>query len=347
MKKSLFALAMLGVFAGVTHAENSIQIYGVIDSGVRNVTIVNGVGNNRTTMSSTGTFNSNRIGFKGIESLGSGLDAHFVLENGFNVGTGTLNNAANRLFERSAYVGLGNKSWGSLDLGRQYNLAFQTIAAYDPFAYKYPAIASAVAATAGLRFDNDIQYKGIFGPVLAGFEYAFGETSAFNTGSSKSIGAGYNAGPLAIGAAYTLRNIAGFNNKHWTAGAAYQSGAARVAAGYVDQKQERGAAADARTKWAWLGASYAINPAIEFTGAYYRTKQDGAANTAPAAGAIGLPAFTGEGKKDLYMLGATYALSKRTNFYAEIDYSKLSNGLIVAAPQDRQRGISAGINHLF
>lgn len=151
-------------------------------------------------MGSTGTFNSNRLGFKGVEDLGGGMNAHFTLESGFNTGTGALD-VANTIFNRTAAVCLGG-SRGSLDFGRQYTVAFKTIASYDPFGYKYPGIADAVRSTAGVRYDNDIQYIGTFGPLTVRAEYALGE-QAGNTsaGSNMAIGGTYAAGPLSVGAA--------------------------------------------------------------------------------------------------------------------------------------------------
>jgi predicted porin len=346
MKKSLLALAVLGAFAGAAQAQSSVQIYGSFDGGIRHETNVDTAGNNRwslgqrnsTTGIKSGTYNSNRIGFKGVEDLGGGLNAHFNLETGFDSGTGGLNNTGNQLFERQAAVGLGG-AWGNVDFGRQYTVAFKTIAVYDPFNYKYTGIASAIPATAGTRDNNSMQYYGTFGGVTARAEYALGEQAgSASNGSVQALGATYAAGPLSLGAAYTQRNDlagAGLDNKHWTVGGAYAFGPARVSVGYTDQKQdEAGAAADTKTKWSWVGASYAVTPAVELTGAYYRTKRDGNA------------AATTSGKKDLYMIGATYALSKRTNFYAELDHAKLKDGLRVNG-QDKQRGISLGINHLF
>ncbi|MGH8807172.1 MAG: porin [Noviherbaspirillum sp.] len=333
MKKSLLALAVLGAFAGAAQAQSAVTIYGSFDGGVRHRTNVNAAGDSNTTMGSNGTFNSNRLGFRGVEDLGGGLNAHFTLETGFNTGTGALD-VANTLFNRTAAVGLGG-SWGSLDFGRQYTVAFKTIASYDPFSYKYPAIASAVAATAGVRYNNDIQYIGKFGPVTARAEYALGETvGSTSTNSTLAIGGTYAAGPLSIGAAYTKRDIATFDLDHYTIGAGYKFGPARVTVGYTQQEQDVAATTvDNKTRFAWAGLNYAITPAVELTGAYYQTKNTGAA------------AFVG--KKDLYMFGATYALSKRTNFYAAIDYAKLEGALRVAAPQDKQTGVSLGINHLF
>ncbi|HEV2612451.1 MAG TPA: porin [Noviherbaspirillum sp.] len=339
MKKSLLALAVLGAFAGAAQAQSAVTIYGSFDGGVRHVTDVNAAGDSRTTMGSTGTFNSNRLGFRGVEDLGGGLKARFTLEAGFNTGTGGLDTptaagAPSVLFNRTAAVGLGG-NWGFIDLGRQYTNAFLTIAAYDPFVYKFPGIAQAVPATAGVRYNNDIKYTGTFGPVTARAEYALGEVAgSVRTGSARSISANYSSGPIAAGAAYTLRDVAGFDNDHWTVGGAYKFGPARVSIGYANEQQDVAVGADTETKFAWVGLNYAITPAIELTYAYYRNRRDAAAAAA-------------EGEKDLHMLAATYALSKRTNLYAEFDTAK-NEGVFRAAPnQSRQRGISIGVNHLF
>lgn len=340
MKKSLLALAVLGAFAGAAQAQTNVTIYGSFDGGLRRLSNVDAAGNDRLTMGSNGTYNSNRLGFKGVEDLGGGLNAHFTLESGFNTGTGTLNNTENRLFHRNAFVGLGG-SWGSLDLGRQLNVAYQTTTTYDPMRSKYTAIAPAsTIAALGTRYDNDIKYTGAFGPVTVRAEYALGEVAgSTSTNASQSIGAVYAQGPLSVGGVYAKRDVAGFDLNYWSLGGSYAFGPARVYAGYVDQKQDTATGIDTKTKFTWVGLSYAITPAIEITPAYYRQKVDGG-----VAGAL-------DGKKDLYMLSLTYAFSKRTNFYALIDYSKLDGALRVggnaAVNQDRQTGIAAGINHLF
>jgi predicted porin len=341
MKKSLLALAVLGAFAGAAQAQSAVTIYGSFDGGVRYQTDVNAAGDSRLTMGSTGTYNSNRLGFKGVEDLGGGLNAHFTLESGFNTGTGALD-AANVLFNRTAAVGLGG-AWGSVDFGRQYTVAFKTIAAYDPFGYKYPGIADAVRSSAGTRYDNDIQYIGTFGPVTVRAEWALGEVAGdTGRGSKKSIGGTYAAGPLSVGAAVNQRtDAADLDTDYYTLGAAFKFGDARVSAGYVNQEAETGTAAgDLKTRWGWVGVNYAITPAFELTGAFYKTKLSGAA----------------DGDKDNFMLAATYALSKRTNLYAGYDTAKYDGAMRVpavgtafgnAGGQDRMHGLSLGVNHLF
>jgi predicted porin len=383
MKKSLLALAVLGAFAGVAQAQTSVTIYGSFDAGVRDQNKQDAAGHSRVTMNSAGTYNSNRLGFKGVEDLGGGLNAHFTLETGFLSGSGT-NSDTSRFFNRSAFVGLGGQ-WGSLDLGRQYTVAFKTVGAYDPFNYKFTGIipTSQGSISAGTRFDNDIQYTGTFGPLTARAEYALGEQpGATSNGGAAAVGATFATGPFSVGAAYTRRNpsvgavpavvsaaglittpaVAGTfqKNTDWTVGGAATFGPARVAIGYSREKQDTSIGGQATQKNAWVGGSYDITPALGLTAAYYDTKADGFGTGAAAA--------NNSGKRQLFIVGATYALSKRTNFYADVDFARYRGALISGTTaanttnlvgggpqlglasnpgQSNQTGVSVGINHLF
>jgi len=379
MKKSLLALAVLGAFAGVAQAQTSVTIYGSFDAGVRYLKNADPAGHSVTTMGSTGTYNSNRLGFRGVEDLGGGLNAHFNLETGFNSGTGAQ---VGVLFNRTASVGLGG-AWGSVDLGRQYSVNFRTIGIYDPFNYKFTGIIP-LANQGGLtRLNNDIQYTGTFGPITARAEYALGEVAGSGrNGSTAALGATYAAGSFSAGAAYTIRKnnvlstatpasgvtglaaipagsiiaapatpLSSFENqRNWTVGGAFATGPARVAIGYAENRQDVGfGAPQLRVRDAWVGGSYNLTPALALTAAYYHTKLD--ANV--------------DGKRDLGIIGATYALSKRTNFYVDVDYARYKDAgrsLIQVVPgtaplstqagaalagRDRQTGVSVGINHAF
>jgi len=317
--------------------------------------------------------------------LGGGLNAHFNLEMGFDSATGALDNITGngatptnttnnvtRLFQRTALVGIGG-SWGSIDLGRQYSVSFKTIGAYDPFSYKYVGIiplASAAAGSSlsgstttgtfgGSRFDNDIQYSGNFGPVTARAEYALGEVAGqTSSGSAFAVGGTYTDGPISFGGAYTRKKPAAVTgslvmaantfaqNSQWTVGGAYTAGPLRVAAGYIDEKQESGGlaaiTADTRVRNAWAGVSYTFTPDMQLTGAFYQTKAE-----------VNRAGF-GEGRRNLLIVGGTYAFSKRTNLYFDIDRATLSGISRVGfspvpgtAMQDSQTGVSFGINHLF
>lgn len=363
MKKSLLAVAVLAIFGGAAQAQSSVTIYGSVDGGVRRVTNANAAGDSVLGMSngitSSGISNSNRLGFKGVEDLGGGMNAHFVLENGYVLGRGAFTGTSPLLFGRQAFVGLGG-GWGSLDLGRQYSIALKQLGSYDPMSYKFPTIVPlAFAASAdpgsGGRFNNDVQFTKTFGPMTARVEYAFGEVAGSSrSGSSQGAGLHYQDSAIAAGAVYTRRSqLVGAvyeDNNQWLVGGAYTAGPLRVAAGYIDETQDVGAA-EAKIKNTWLGGSYNFTPAFKLAGGFYKTK-----NTT-VAGA--------DGKRDLFILAGTYSLSKRTDLYLEVDRAKFTSAFsnqYTASPIGRpggnaagvgangqlsQTGISVGINHTF
>jgi len=137
MKKSLFALAAVGAFAGAAQAQSSVSVYGIYDGGWSgsNTQETNTSGTKTNAASSGfsgGESASSRIGFRGVEDLGNGLTASFNIELGFNAGTGevttaTSSNTANTTGItqgsdtgiRTAIVGLGSKEFGTLQIGRQ------------------------------------------------------------------------------------------------------------------------------------------------------------------------------------------------------------------------------------
>jgi len=371
MKKSLLALAVLGAFAGAAQAQSAVTIYGSIDSGVRYTSNNDAAGHSKFALN-TGTFNSNRLGFKGVEDLGGGLNAHFNVESGFNVKNGNQATAG-VLFDRGAFVGLGG-AWGSLDFGNQYSISFKTIGTYDPFSYKYIGIIPLAAASAGnqaqptyvttnvtgsARFNNDVQYSGKFGPITAYAEHAFGEQNgSFGNAAANAVGAVYADGPITVGGAYTVRKpnaanfgvpgVTGFqDNKHWTIGGAFTTGPVRIAAGYISEKQDLASGVDATTKNAWVGGSYNLSSEAALTAGYYETKFSATGGT--------------DTKRKLLIVGGTYALSKRTNLYANIDNAKFSgnttfttvntgvNPIAASQPTGKttQTGVSVGVAHVF
>lgn len=358
MKKLILALTAIGVFAGGAQAQSSVTVYGSVDGGIRHVTNANAAGQSRLSMGSNGTHYNNRLGFRGVEDLGGGLSARFILESGFNLGTGAQDNVSGQLFQRTASVGVAGP-WGAIDFGRQYSVAFKVGAPLSPFGSNYTGITPLAGAVAGSqvlgtptattpaanagagRFNNDIQYTGTFGPWTARGEYAVGEQAgSTSNGAAQAVGLSYASGPITVGGVYTkqtsnMRTTAApswQDHDQWLIAGAYKVSAWRASLGYIDDTVTTDTAGDRQTKWSWGGLEYRFTPALGVTGGYYQTKVSG-------GGAA-------TGKRDLYMIGATYALSKRTNYYVEIDSSK-HRGILRPNGQDRTRGISLGINHLF
>lgn len=328
----------------------AVTIYGSIDGGLRHETNVDAAGNSDTTMSSNGTFRSNRLGFRGTERLGGNNAVNFVLEMGFNSGTGALNNTNNVIFQREAHVGLSG-DWGALDVGRNYTVAYRTILAFDPFKFRYPSITYVLSSTNGIRKDNDVQYTGRFGEWTTRAEYALGEVAGHEDyGTTKAAGLNYAGHGLKAGASYSVaKQNAGTSAApdyrdytHYAYGASYDFGATTLAAGHVKQAQDTSARATT-SEWNWFGGDYQVNERVDVTAAWYRNEAYNARASAAAA--------VGEARKDLYMLGVTYTLSKRTTLYAEADRTKLAGGFATGGTtklnQTRQSGVAAGIMHMF
>lgn len=102
MKKMVlvsFAFAGSFVVQNVALAQSSVALFGVIDAGLNfdsNAQVGTSVsgprGSNKVSFQdgATGGIRNSRWGLKGVEDLGDGMRAIFVLENGFNIGNGTF-----------------------------------------------------------------------------------------------------------------------------------------------------------------------------------------------------------------------------------------------------------------
>lgn len=71
MKKSLLALATLGLFAGAASAQSSVTLFGIVDAAYGHVSAN---GKSVSGISNSG-INSSRLGFRGTEDIGGGLKA--------------------------------------------------------------------------------------------------------------------------------------------------------------------------------------------------------------------------------------------------------------------------------
>jgi predicted porin len=207
-KISLLSLALLGT-AGAAQAQNSVTLYGVIDTGISYVSRANEAGDTRWGMQN-GTLSGPRFGLKGQEDLGGGLKAIFQLENGFDPGTGQLNQGG-RLFGRQAYVGLTGNTWGTFTMGRQYDPSVDMVQPLTGDNYW-----GAAFATPGdidnydndLRVSNSVKYVS---PTFGGFQfegiYGFSNLAG-TTGQGQTWGGAlsYNNGALGLAASYLYAN---------------------------------------------------------------------------------------------------------------------------------------------
>jgi len=173
-------------------AQDSVSVYGIIDTGVLYTTNANTNGNGVFKMPSlTGTFPS-RLGFKGAEDLSGGNQALFVLEAGFGPDTGVMGQGG-RLFGRQSWVGLkGN--WGQVSLGRQYAMTYIATQKSDVMGPNIISISSLDAYLPNARTDNAIGYMGTFEGVTLGATYSFGRDASAAGGPAATNCAGEVAG---------------------------------------------------------------------------------------------------------------------------------------------------------
>ena len=125
MKKSLFALAAVTAFAGAAQAQSSVTVYGIVDVGYAggNARGSTAAAVNQGTFSmlqASGGLSSNRLGFRGVEDLGGGTSAKFVLESSLQANTDAWTPTW-----RQAWAGLAQKGLGEARIGTQNSMIWQ------------------------------------------------------------------------------------------------------------------------------------------------------------------------------------------------------------------------------
>ena len=236
MKKSLIALAAVAA-TGAAFAQSSVTLYGVVDTSVAHVKGEESVSG----MLSQGNSTS-RLGFRGVEDLGNGLKAEFVLEGQVNPDDGTGASKDKGFdFTRQSTVGLTSSEFGTVRLGRALTASYNAVSRYDMFGTVGlgSTLAWASAYGYGNRSNNMISY---ISPKFAGFgvgiDYGFGEKESNRENRYVGIGATYDNGPLSIGVGYDQKNTVSlvvgdtvtsnvsntFDLKTWQLGASYKAG---------------------------------------------------------------------------------------------------------------------------
>jgi predicted porin len=209
MKKEMRMGIACGVslFASAVHAQSSVTLYGILDTGLLYVHNANGKSNQLGL--SSGNYLGDRWGLKGKEDLGNGLSAIFTLENGFNIDNGTLGQGA-RMFGRQAFVGLSKNETGSLTFGRQYDPLVDLVEPLQGnWFMEYFSTPGDIDNTQNsARFNNSVKYTT---PNLGGFVgsmlYSFGGVAgSISSGQGYSAAISYNQGPLGVGAGYFYFN---------------------------------------------------------------------------------------------------------------------------------------------
>jgi predicted porin len=356
MKKTLLAAALLAGFAGVAQAETQVTLYGIIDTGIAYGRFTKADGTKVTNVGeSWGGQSGSRWGMKGTEELGDGLKAIFQLESGFD-STNGFSAQSGRLFGRQAWVGLANASWGQFTMGRMVSAPSSMLSGgIDPFQANWglAQLGTTMGALNTDRVDNGVQY---LSPVFAGFQ--FGADYSFNASDSGSgmaknqtndnnrqmdVAASYTNGPVFVGASYSQINPAHNTNtsdatiREYLIGGAYNFGFAKLHAAYsrstdgfiagttpttdgdggpLSNLSGKVAAKGIRQNSYMVGFTAPIGAATNVFGSWQHS-------TIGKAGNLGGNWVTYGGQAvNIFSLGSTYSLSKRTNLYAVASYGK-------------------------
>ncbi len=362
MKKISLSLAALCA-SGMASAQTSqVTLFGVADVMLSRY---QNSGGPSVTKLVSGGLQASRIGVRGVESLGDGLNASFWLEGDtqFDSGIGGSSNTSNQAtgatapggltFNRRSTVSLSN-SWGELRLGRDYVPTFWNFAMFDPFMMQGVASGSNFyfAGTPGpsvstIRNANSIGYlyntpqpSGMTGPFMQ-IQSALGEnaSSAANASDGRYLGfrAGYVQGPGTIAIAHSKwKNLASKDLTLTNVGMSWNLGFANLMGSYHVANSGLPAS---RQQTFQLGATVLAGIGY-FPMSYMRTKRNDAAGSNAAQ----------------FALGYVYNLSKRTALYT--NYARIQNAAgaafviggsspIAGLANATSSGIDFGIRHSF
>ncbi|MDR0234608.1 MAG: porin, partial [Zoogloeaceae bacterium] len=200
-----FALSPL-----ILQAQSNISLYGVIDVGVEYINYAS-QGGSIVRMPTLSSSVPSRLGIRGSESLGNGLEAVFVLENGFAPDQGGLLQGG-RLFGRQSTFGLRG-SWGKIDVGRQWTTTFHAIVDADVIGPSAFSLASLDSYLPNARVDNSLSYYGAFGGLIVGGVYSIGRDHS---------PAGKCGGEKGNRACNAWSALVKYNGDHWGVAGAYE-----------------------------------------------------------------------------------------------------------------------------
>lgn len=308
------ALAAMLAAASAAQAQSNVQVYGVVDLGLAKISGKPLVQREN---------HASRLGLRGSEDLGGGLQAIFNLESEILADTGAYKGV---LFERQAYVGLKG-GFGTLLVGRTKNIVDGALSRVEPFnadgvigKINEAMMRSSVLSS---RVNNALtyttpKYMG-FG---AGVQYAVSEVKGADAGVDVLITYDRDAVSLHAGYARPVQTATLLAKPSlYTIGGGYRLGAARVTAAYA--KGDTDVAANGKLTAYLVGWNYTVGKGDLKAVVSRQEQSNNVARDLEKVRQIGV--------------GYDYHLSKRTDLY-----SYLGRERVVHASS-----LQAGISHRF
>jgi predicted porin len=357
------ALSILLAASGTCLAQTSVNLYGIVDVGVREssgLAANNAPAPGSTTSVGSGIDETSRWGVRGKEALGNGWNAVFRLEGGINADTGTQAKS-DRLFDRLAWAGI-DTPYGQLALGRQPNLISDAIIPVDPLG-KRDASFNPNINVAGLsntafgthafgrqygpsgyadnfyRLDNTIKYTGNVGPWLARAAYSAGEVAGDGTASSaRGAALAYQQPDWAVsGATMRFYSREGYRLDAWSLGTAVKVADWQFKANAARNEADTGPGKTVHQRVLSAGVSRQAARDVLVTTALYDVRRD-------ATG------YRDDGF-DRAFLFVEKTLAPRTTAYVEADYTVWRGdaaGATAGRPNDHHgAGLTLGLMQKF
>ncbi|CAN7485886.1 porin [Massilia sp. LjRoot122] len=245
----------------------------------------------------------------------------------------------------------------SLTVGRQYNLEFLALSDVgDPFHGGLAGSASGAAADVR-RLDDSVTYQSEFNGFTAGSSWGKGDIDGSPSGRAWGMTVGFNAGPFTIRAAHQNRNVAKVTRINpvdismaaknsivaanmrfsWgTAYAAYSASRGWGSSPLFNPDNPYGAGISSTTSTdsrdVLAGVAVPINHATTLLASYIRKNDRDPANRDARQIAV----------------GATYAVSRKLDFYAAYSHIRQQSGLQNASVRSGGGGaINLGMRRAF
>lgn len=324
---------------------STVTVYGLLDAVVRRAD--NTANGGSVWEMQDGIITGSRLGFRGTEDLGGGVRAFFTLESGFEVGSGNSlqatatadygqNAAAPRFWGRELSFGV-RSGLGGITLGRQYTVAHQIAARFQPLGNPNSTAHSLFSSHHIARQDNVLRLDTKLGNVELQVSRTFGEQpDSSSANASTALGATYAQGAVSLGGyVQQMKNRTGTETrKIFGLGGNYKLNPMfTLYAGYMQRSAEVSAQ---ENKAFALGANIELGATSTLSVEHFHDKQSGSAAL--------------EGSRKVTWVSANYRFSRRTDVYAVIDHNQVEGGYAKPAFMGtigNQTGVGMGLRHRF
>jgi predicted porin len=348
------AAALAALLGAALPAQAQVTVFGLLDVGVNRVS-ASGAGSLSRLEADGNT--SSRLGFRGTEDLGDGLQANFWIEaavspdTGVGGATSTNNkdsvNTGGLTWGRRATVGL-RSGWGELRLGRDYVPTFSNLTtSMHPFGTNgvgssgllfYPVNTGGTTVRTNVRASNSFGYfipdnaAGVYGTVMIAWGEQQSGAPTEKDGNYQGLRLGWRNERWNVAAATGKTRYATGDYTQSNVGANVKLGDVRLMALWGENK-----IGSTRTRAQMIGTQWQISAPGELRLAYTRLQARGVASDA-----------------NHIAVGYMHELSKRTALYA--NWARIDNegtgtrfnvGLAPTTPGGNSSGFDLGLLHRF